>query len=123
MRLVALFIFSIISNVVAFLTADYFLAPSFHILTSFADLIVAGGIFAILNMLLRPIIKLILGPVIFLTLGLGIIIVNALMLRLLDFLDQGITIQGTITLIYATLIISAVNLVIHLAAKSSFRSA
>lgn len=122
MRLIALFIFSIISNIVAFLAANYFLEPGFRISVNFADLLIAGGIFALLNMLVRPILKLILGPIIFLTLGLGIILVNALILYCLTFLDKGITIQGTITLIYATLIISAVNLVIHLAAKSLFHA-
>ena len=120
MYLIALFIFSIISNIVAFLAANFFM-PNFHISVNFVDLAIAGGIFALLNMLVRPIVKLILGPIIFLTLGLGIILVNALMLYILDILDQGITIQDTVTLIYATLIISAVNLITHFAAKSLAR--
>lgn len=121
MHLVALFIFSIISNIVAFLAAGFFL-PDFAIPQDFVELLVAGGILALLNMLLRPLLKLILGPIIFLTFGFGIILVNALILYLLDILYEGIMIENTITLIYATLIISAVNLVIHLAAKSLFRS-
>lgn len=120
MHLLALFIFSIISNVIAFLVTEFFI-PNFTISQNFVNLLIAGGIFALLNMLVRPLIKLILGPIIFLTFGLGIILVNALMLYLLDILDDGITIQDTVTLIYSTLIISAVNLVIHLAAKSLFR--
>ena len=122
MRFIPLFIFSIISNVVAFLAAVYFI-PGFHISLNFADLIIASGTFALLNMLVRPILKLILGPIIFLTLGLGIIVVNAIILYLLDIIDAGITIQDTITLVYATLIISAVNLVTHLAARSLFHGA
>ncbi|MDP1689451.1 MAG: phage holin family protein [bacterium] len=118
MRLIGLFIFGVMSNIVAFLTANYFLAPNFIISLDFVDLIIAGSIFAVLNMIIRPIVKLILGPIIFLTLGLGIILVNALMLRLLDILYGGITIQDTITLIYATLIVTAVNLVIYLAHRS-----
>ncbi len=121
MYLIALFIFSIFSNVVAFLAALYFI-PSFTISTDFADLIITAGVFALLNMSVRPILKLILGPIIFLTLGLGIILVNAIILYILDILDSSITIQDTTTLVYATLIISAVNLITHLAAKSLFRS-
>lgn len=121
MRFIALFIFSVISNIVAFLAALYFIT-GFQISTDFADLLITGSVFALLNMLVRPILKLILGPIIFLTLGFGILIVNAIILYILDILDSSITIQDTITLIYATLIISGVNLITNLAGKSLFRS-
>src|SRR3989344_4839754 len=109
MKLVALFIFSAISNIVAFLAADYFL-EHFTIAKTFAELLIAAGIFALLNILVRPLLKLILGPIIFLTFGLGLILVKALILYALDILYEGIRIETTLTLIYATLIIGAVNL-------------
>ena len=78
---------------------------------------------AILNAILKPILTLILGPVIVLTLGIGIIVVNAIILYILsilpnyiDFLHGSITIEGIPALIYATLIVTAVNFVIHLIA-------
>jgi len=121
MKLIAIFIFSVISNIVAFLAADFFL-DNFTAPNNFVELVVAGSILAFLNMLVRPLLRLILGPIIFLTFGLGIILVNALIIYSLDILYEGIIIQGTVTLLYGTLIISAVSLVTHLAAKSVFKS-
>jgi putative membrane protein len=80
-------------------------------------------VLALLNGLLKPILTLVLGPIIVLTLGIGILVVNALILWILplllnyiDFLRGSIIIQDIPALIYATLIISVVNFVIHLIA-------
>ena len=63
-----------------------------------------------------------LGPVIILTLGLGVIIVNAIILFILpiiadhiDFLHGSITIQTIPALFFATLVVSIINFIIHLA--------
>lgn len=121
MHLLALFIFSIISNIVALLVADYFII-NLTIPENFVELFIASGILTLLNILARPLLKLILGPIILLTFGLGIILVNALVVYLLDILYDGIIIVDTVTLLYTTLIVSAVNLIIHLSAKSLFRA-
>jgi len=77
----------------------------------------------ILNFLLKPILTLVLGPIIILTLGLGLIIVNALILWFaaylshlpqLDFIHGSITIQTIPALIIATLVVSAVNFIVHI---------
>ena len=80
-------------------------------------------VLALLNGLLKPILTLVLGPIIVITLGIGILVVNALILWILplllnyvDFLRGSIIIQDIPALIYATLIISVVNFVIHLIA-------
>jgi putative membrane protein len=71
---------------------------------------------------LKPVLTLVLGPVIILTLGLGIIIVNAIILWLLpiianniDFLHGSIIIQNIPALLFATLVVSVVNFIIHAA--------
>ena len=90
-----------------------------------AGLILLGLVLAILNFLLKPILTLILGPIIILTLGLGLIIVNAIILWIaaylsrlpqLDFIHGSITIQSIPALILATLVVSIVNFIIHVAA-------
>jgi uncharacterized membrane protein YvlD (DUF360 family) len=63
---------------------------------------------------------LFLGPIIIITLGLGIIIINAIILYLLDYFLVQITISGLYPLIYATLIISVINLVFHFSAKRAY---
>jgi len=83
-------------------------------LKNFALVVVA---LTLINLLLRPIVKLLLMPVIILTLGLGSFIVNALMLYILDFLLPAVTIEGLVTLLIATLILSISNLVIRILGK------
>jgi putative membrane protein len=85
-------------------------------------LILIALILAVLNFLLKPVLTLVLGPVIILTLGLGIIIVNAIILWLLpiianniDFLHGSIIIQTIPALLFATLVVSVVNFIIHAA--------
>jgi len=98
--------------------------PGFGLNTgSWIQIALVALILALLNTILKPILTLILGPVIVITLGIGILVVNAIILYLLpiitnyiDFLHGSITIDGIPALIYATLIVTAVNFVIHLIA-------
>ena len=122
MYLIILYLFSVFSNIVAFLvTANY--VPGFIIPYNTRDLFIAAFIFALINFFIRPLVKLIFSPIIFITLGLGIIAVNALMLVILDKLSDGIIIQGIASLLYATLLTSAINLIIHFAGKHLFKRA
>jgi len=88
------------------------------------QLVLIALILAVLNAVLKPILTLIFGPIIILTLGLGIIVVNAAILLILQFLGNNLdilrgslSIQSIPALIYATLILSAINFVIHLVTK------
>lgn len=96
--------------------------PGFVLAGTWLTIAMIAFVLAVLNFLLKPLLTLILGPIIVLTLGLGVIIVNALILWLLplilnriDFLQGSIIIQNIPALFFATLIVGAINLVIHLA--------
>ena len=96
--------------------------PGFILTGNWLVVVLIAFTLAILNFLLKPLLTLVLGPIIVLTLGIGVIIVNAIILWLLplvanhiDFLRGSITIQTIPALFFATLIISAVNFVIHVA--------
>lgn len=96
--------------------------PGFVLDANWIQLATIAIILTLLNFFLKPLITLILGPIIVLTLGLGVIVVNAIIVYLLpiladnlDFLHGSITIETIPALIFGTLIISAVNFVIHLA--------
>ena len=109
----------IAGNAFALWLANQFV-PGFVLTANILQLALIGFILALLNWILKPILTLVLGPIIILTLGLGLIIVNAIILELLsfsashiDFLSGSITIANIPALIFATLIISAVNFVIH----------
>lgn len=100
----------------------YLWIPGFVLATAIPQLILIALLLAILNAVLKPILTLIFGPIIILTLGLGVIIVNAAILLILqflsnnlDFLRGSITIQTIPALIYATLILSIINFIAHLA--------
>jgi putative membrane protein len=95
--------------------------PGFVVTTSIPKLILLAFILALLNFILKPILKLIFGPIIILTLGLGLIIVNAAILLMvqyfgnsLDILSGSLSIQSIPALVYSTLIVSAVNFIVHI---------
>jgi len=77
------------------------------------ELLIASIALTAINLTLRPILKLILSPLIILTLGLGIILINASMLFLLDYLMTSVTIAVPLPLLYTTLLMSAVNLIVR----------
>lgn len=120
MRFFVHLVFSLFSNFVALLAAVYFI-PGFDIIPGFTNFLLAALVLTLINAFIRPILKLLFTPIIFLTFGLGTLIINALMLLLLDKLLTNITITGTLSLVYATLIITAVNLVINFTAKKTYK--
>lgn len=76
------------------------------------ELLIAAAIFALINSLVRPVVKLLFGPVILLTLGLFIIAINMGMLWLLDFLTPSLVILDLTALFLGTLVIGLVNLIL-----------
>ncbi len=124
MRFISHIIFLFFSNIVAFLIADYFI-DGFSVSLNLKGLAMAALIFTLINIFVRPILKLILSPIVFLTLGLGIILVNALTLFILDLLSTDITISYASfkPLLFATLIVSFINIIINFSAKSLFKRA
>lgn len=116
MRFLARLIFSFFSNLIAIILAANFVV-GFEISTNFVNLLIVAAIFTLINLYIRPIVKLILTPAIVLTLGLFTLVINAGMLYLLDLLSQNVTITGIEAYIYGTLIITAVNLLLHFSAK------
>ena len=120
MRLISKFIFSFFSNVLALLAVKYFIA-GFAISNNLYGFLSATLIFTLINLFIRPILKLVLSPIIFITLGLGIILVNAITLYILDYFSPDITISGLTPLLYATILISVVNLLVHFSAKRLYK--
>lgn len=119
MKFISRFLFSLFSNLIAFIIAKTYIA-GFLVTGELKQLLVVVAIFTAINTLVRPIFKLILGPIIILTFGLGIFLVNALMLYLLDYFSENVTIQGIEPLAYATLIISIVNLIVSISARKTY---
>lgn len=98
-------------NAAALYAAVYFV-DGFEIIGGRVEFAVVAAIFTLINFFIKPIIKLVLSPVIIITLGLGLVLVNAVMLYFLDFVSDSVIINGTIPLIYATVVISVVHFVL-----------
>jgi putative membrane protein len=79
------------------------------------SLLEAALVFGLLNSLVKPILKLITLPLAVITLRLIWFAISALMLKLTDWLISSFNIHGFLTLIWATLVIWAVNLVLDIA--------
>jgi putative membrane protein len=96
--------------------------PGFVVSMNLSQLLLLALILSFLNFILKPILDLIFAPVIILTLGIGVLIVNGIIVWLLptiashiDFLHGSITIETTLALVLGTIVISVVNIIIHLA--------
>lgn len=78
-------------------------------------LVVAGIVLGLLNMFIKPILKLITAPCLWLLLGLLFpLIVNLLILYLTAWLVPGFQIDGLISALLGTLIISVINFILSL---------
>jgi putative membrane protein len=79
---------------------------------SASSLIWAALLFGILNTVLKPLLRLLTLPLAVITLGLIWFGVSMLMLKLTAILVDGFSIHGFRTLVYATIIVWAVNVVL-----------
>lgn len=108
---------TIVVNALAFFALGSYV-EGIYVATDFKDLLLLSAIFTAVYFILRPIVKMFLGPLIVLTLGLGLIVVNAVVLVLVDFLSPALTIEGVESLLIATLAISVLNFLLHISEKN-----
>jgi putative membrane protein len=76
------------------------------------DLILAAALFGILNTFLKPLARLLTLPLAIVTLGIAWFFVSMLMLYLTQAIVSGIDIHGFWTLVWATVIVWAANVVL-----------
>ena len=120
MKLFTKLIFSFISNLASLFAATYFV-KGFVISGNPQSFLSVCLLFTFINLFIRPVLKIIFSPLIILTLGLGIFGVNVLTLYILDYFSQNVSINGVVSLIFATLIISVINFAFHLSAKKLYK--
>jgi len=118
MRLIFKLIFLFLSNFLSLWLAAYFI-KGFEITAGFLSVqfLTTVVIFTAINIFIKPVLKLIFSPFIIVTLGAGLIFINAAILYFLDFYSESVKINGILSLLYATLIISAVHLISDFLAK------
>lgn len=77
------------------------------------DLLLAGLLLGILNVLVKPALKIISAPLILLTLGIFIFIINLFILWLAQYLLPELSISGFWAYFWTLALITAINLIIN----------
>ena len=109
-----------LSNAIMLAVADLVLTNV--TVTHAGDLILAAALFGILNTFLKPIVRLLTLPLAVVTLGIAWFFVSMLMLWLTQAIVSGFTIHGFWTLVSATLIVWAVDLILDILLRPRVRS-
>jgi putative membrane protein len=104
-------ILTVVANAVA-LYATAYLVPGITFTGSWVRLLVAGAIFGLLNLIVRPLAMLLSLPALVLTLGLFYFVLNGLLLWAFSKLMPGYTVSGLWAGILGSLVIMVVNWVI-----------
>ena len=101
-------------NVVALFVASWLLSG-----ISYGDqwwtLLIAGVVFTIVNMIVKPILTILSIPFIVVTLGLFYFLINILMLYLTDWIVSDFEIDTFWWAVLGAIIVSIVNWILHLA--------
>jgi putative membrane protein len=98
--LVAALGFWLATKVVSGVTAD-----------DWQSLVLAGLVLGVANAVVRPILTFLTFPITIVTLGLFLLVVNALMVLLVDWLLGGLHVKGLLAAIFTTVIIWFTGLV------------
>lgn len=102
---------SILGNAVALLATT--VVPGITFSGSWVRLILAGLIFGLFNLIVRPVALLLSLPFLFLTLGLFYFVLNGLLLWLAQFVLPGYRVDGILSGILGSLVLMLVNWLIH----------
>lgn len=102
---------TIVGNALALLATASFV-PGIRFSGSFVQLLVAGAIFGLLNLVVRPIALLLSLPALVLTLGLFYFVLNGLLLWGFSKFMPGYDVDGLLPGIIGSLVIMVVNWVV-----------
>ncbi len=107
----------IITNAIAVYVAAH-VVPGIALRGGFWEVVLAGFLFGALNTVLKPLLLLLSLPLLVLTLGLFTLVVNGIMLLLLAWLLPFLTISGLVPAIVGSLLMGAVNTILHVALRA-----
>lgn len=120
MSLTERLLLSWVSNAIMLAVADLVLTDV--TVRNVGDLIFAAALFGILNTFLKPIVRLLTLPLAVVTLGVAWFFVSMLMLWLTQSIVSGFTIHGFWTLVWATLIVWAVDMILDILLRPRMQS-
>ena len=92
-----------------------------HLENDARTIIIVALVLALLNAIVKPILVILTIPVTIVTLGLFLLIINALMVVWTSKLVDGFKVDGWLTAILFSLIVSVVSSILHFLAKDRRR--
>lgn len=104
-------LFSILGNALALLATT--VVPGITFSGSWIQLIVAGAIFGLFNLIVRPLALLLSLPALILTLGLFYFVLNGILLWLAQFVLPGYQVSGILAGMLGSLVLMVVNWIVH----------
>jgi putative membrane protein len=97
---------------IAYLSPRLGILPAFRV-DGFETAVVAAGILALVNALVRPVLLLLTLPVTMLTFGLFTFVINALMLMLTAYLVRGFETGGFVNALLGSVILSILSVILN----------
>lgn len=104
-------ILAILINALALWVAHRYV-PGFSVSGDVLTYAIAALVLAFLNGFIKPILKIIAFPLMLLTLGLFSLVINALLLWALSYIVPSVVIAGLMPLVWATLVVTVVNILL-----------
>ena len=102
---------SIVGNALALLATTVVPGISFN--GNWLTLLVAGVVFGLFNLIVRPIALLLSAPLLILTLGLFYFVLNGILLWVVQFILPGYHVAGLVAGILGSIVITLVNWLVH----------
>jgi putative membrane protein len=93
------------------------LVPGITFRGSIVTLIIAGAIWGLFNLIVRPIAMVLSIPLLILTLGLFYFVLNGILLWLASFFLPGYQVDGIVSGILGALVMTVVNWAVHALVK------
>src|SRR5678809_365390 len=110
------FIIKVLVTALAVWVAAYFL-PGVHLENDAKTIIIVALVLALLNAIVKPLLIILTIPVTIVTLGLFLLVINALMVIWTSNLVGGFKIDGWLTALLFSLIVSIVSSILHSIAR------
>jgi putative membrane protein len=114
------FIIKLLVTALAVWVAAYVL-DGVHLENDAKTIIVVALVLALLNAIVKPILVILTIPVTIVTLGLFLLVINALMVVWTSKLVNGFKVDGWLTALLFSLIVSVVSSILHFIAKDRGR--
>ena len=103
---------ALVLNAVALLITAYVLSGVGFRIDDFASALLAAIVLGVVNTFIKPIISFVTAPISIVTLGLFAFVVNAVVLFIVDYFVQGLTITGWFPAILGAVVLSVVATVL-----------